>query len=66
MRELTKSRERRVTTEPIGLDDVSIVSEMEAIAPLERRPASPRAAGTTPPAPAPVAADDAWLDRLEL
>ena len=60
MRELKNSREQRVRTEPIELEEVSIVEELDQQA-APKKPAV-RAVGTTPP---PDKTDD-WLDRLDL
>lgn len=62
MRELNTARAKRYATEPIDLDEASIVEQIEVAAPR-------RAAGTAPPTPteATHASDgDAWLDRLDL
>ena len=70
MGELEKSREWRVATEPIELEEVSIVEELEpgrAVVSATPKKQVRRAIGTTPPAATNVTpAGDDWLDRLDL
>ena len=63
MGELKTSRERRTRTQPIELEEVSIVEELD-LAPAPPKKEGRRPLGTAPPA-ATTAGDD-WLDRLDL
>jgi len=65
MRELKTSREQRVKTEPIELEEVSIVDELDQVSATPKKQTR-RAIGTTPPAATNVTVGDDWLDRLDL